>query len=109
RSTGRGCLRLRREKCDGKWRSCSTLNDKTRDFAQKIGARLEGLEMRRCLIDKKRGLSARPLDAEDRDERRLARGGILADRLAGDARGTFDIEKIVRDLKGEAEIMRISA
>src|SRR6185312_11598556 len=49
------------------------------------------------------------LDAEDRHEGRLPRRRVLAHRLAGDAGRALDIEQIVGDLKGEAEIMRIGA
>ena len=65
--------------------------------------------MRDRLTDQQLGLGAGALDAEDRDERRLAGGGIGADRLAGLGSRAFDIEQIVGDLEGEAEIVRVTA
>ena len=85
------------------------IDHKARRIAQQIGSRLERLEMRDGLVDQKRRLGAGALDAEDRDEGRLAGGGVGADRLAGFRGRALDIEQIVGDLEGEAEIMGIAA
>ena len=61
------------------------------------------------LVYQQFGLGARPIDAENRDECRLSRGSIRPDRLPGLRRGALDIEEIVGDLEGEAQIMGIAA
>ena len=65
--------------------------------------------MRDRLADQQLGLRARALDPEDRDEGRLAGGGVGADRLAGLGGRALDIEQIVGDLEREPEIVRIAA
>ena len=79
------------------------------DLSQKFRSFLEQIKMGNCLVHQQFGLRPRPLDPEDRDERGFAGGGVRADGLAGFGRPTLDIEQIVGDLEGEAEIVRIAA
>src|SRR6266404_7280424 len=65
--------------------------------------------MRDRLADQESGLRAGPFDAENRDKSGLSRGRVAADRLAGLRRRALDIEEVVGDLEGEAEIMGVAA
>src|ERR1700736_6577555 len=65
--------------------------------------------MRDGLTDESGGLATGPLEAENRDERGLSGRRVAADRLAGLGRRALDVEEIVGDLEGEAEIMGIAA
>ena len=61
------------------------------------------------LLDKDPGLFARAVGPQQRHEGGLARLGILAQGLAGQFLVPFVVEQIVRDLKGQAYIVRIMA
>ena len=61
------------------------------------------------LIDQHRRLGPGAIDAEQRDEGRLARRGVFVHRLAGLVRRPLDVEQVVGDLEGEAEVVRITA
>ena len=53
------------------------------------------------------GLGARPFEAQDRDKRRLAGFGVLADLLADLGLVALGVEQVVGDLEGEAEVVGV--
>src|SRR4051794_32913612 len=61
------------------------------------------------LADERGGLAAGPLEAEDRDEGGLAGRRVATHRLAGLGRRALDVEEVVGDLEGEAEIVGVAA
>src|SRR5260221_4456869 len=65
--------------------------------------------MRDSLTDESGRLRAGPLEAQNRHESGLSRRRVAADRLAGLGRRAFDVEEIVGDLEGEAEIVGVAA
>src|SRR3546814_3694581 len=77
-------------------------HDIARDRAQQRRLFAEGSEMADGLIDQRRRLLARPSDAHQRDEGRLARGIVLVQRLAGHRFVALDVQYVVGDLEGEA-------
>src|SRR5450631_2540291 len=87
--------------------SCPSRNHEFRCLPQQIGGLAERLEMLRGLPRQVIGLGARALLAEDRHEGGLARRLVLARRLAKLLGGALDVQKVVDDLEGEPEIVRI--
>src|SRR5436305_13561774 len=65
--------------------------------------------MRDGLADERGGLVAGSFEAENRDERGLSGRRVAAHRLAGLGRRALDVEEVVGDLEGEAEIVGIAA
>src|SRR5260221_4712077 len=65
--------------------------------------------MRDRLTDERRRLRAGPLEAQNRHESGFSRRRVAADRLARLGRRALDVEEIVGDLEGEAEIMGVAA
>src|SRR5438067_2479618 len=65
--------------------------------------------MRDGLADEGGGLRTSPLEAKNRNERRLSRRGVAAARLAGLGRRALDVEEVVGDLEGEAEVVGVAA
>ena len=74
---------------------------------QGIRLGIETIEMCNRLIGQHICLFARPLDAQQGDEGRLAGAGILAHRLAHRSRIAFGVKQIVGDLEGQTDIMGI--
>src|SRR5581483_7062882 len=89
--------------------SRSAAKDEPRQLPQKFRSLVEQIKMHDRLIDQQLRLGAGPLNPKDRHEGGLAGGGVGADRLAGLRRRTLDVEQVVGDLEGEAEIVGIAA
>src|SRR5262249_18563108 len=95
---------------------CSTLrssttaaNDKTRHLSPKFRSLFEQIKMGHRLAHQQLGLGARPFDAKYGNKRRFPGRRVRADRLPGLLGRALDIEQVVGDLEGEAEIVRIAA
>ena len=80
-----------------------------RDGAQQVGLLAMIGEMLDRLVDQQCRLLAGALRAEQRDERRLAGAGVLADALAGRGLVARMVDQIVGDLEGEADVAGIAA
>src|SRR5690349_8854187 len=61
------------------------------------------------LVRQRARLRAGGVGAHQRNERRLARAIVLAQRLAGGRLVSFDVEQVVSDLEGEADVARVVA
>ena len=61
------------------------------------------------LVDQHPRLFARAVDAEQRDEGLLARALVLAQLLARRVLVALDVEQVVGDLEGEADVAGIAA
>ncbi len=85
------------------------LSDKAGGLAQHVTAFAEGRQRGGCLILNARQLRARRLTPHKRDQGRLAGSSILGHSLADGRRIAFGVEKIVSDLKGEAEGVAVAA
>ena len=79
------------------------------DVAKQVGLRAKGVEMLDRLVDEQACLFARAFGAEQRKEGLLARIGVLAQLLARGFFVTLDVEQVVGDLEGEADVARIAA
>src|SRR5262249_50619938 len=75
------------------------VGDEARGGAQNIAARAERFQCAVGILNQGGKPRARAVAAEDRNERRLAGGVVLAGALAERCRVAFGVEKIVRDLE----------
>src|SRR5262249_3706673 len=83
------------------------VDDELRHVAQELRPFFECRQMAGRAVRNRLGAAPRLIDAQHGDERRLARGLVLPDRLARDRRAALDVQQIVGDLEGEAEIVRV--
>src|SRR5437868_6377072 len=79
-----------------------------RDRAEQVRIVAEAVQVRNGLLDQQVSLPPRPLRAEQRDERLLARGLVLADALAGFLLEPLMIDQVVGDLEGQADVAGIA-
>ena len=61
------------------------------------------------MVNQQLGLRPGPIRPEYRDEGGFSGRGVGAYRLPGLGRGAFDIQKIVGDLEGKPQIVRVAA
>src|SRR6186713_3400129 len=81
-----------------------SLEDEPRESAQRLGRRAEGRESVEGLADQPAGLGLRGLDAVNGGIGGLLLRLVLPRRLAELLRRAGDVENVVHDLEGEAEI-----
>ena len=79
------------------------VDDQVGQAGKAPGARAEGLEGSKGLLEEARGLVASAIDAEQRDIGRLVVGSILARGLAERARIGDHIEDIIDHLEGQTD------
>ena len=80
-----------------------------RDGAKQIGLFAMLGKMLDCLVDQYARLPPRAFFAEQRHEGRLARIGVLPDRLARCLSIAGVVDEVVGDLERETEVARITA